>query len=547
MSDKFSKKNINCLLVQTLFPTHSFWNYKDVCSLIGAKYPAAPLGLITVAALLPQNWNFKLVDENLDSLSDEDLNWADLIVTGGMLPQQQRIIELINRAKEKNIPVAVGGPDPTSQPHLYEDANYLVLNEGEITIPQFLNDFENGIENGTYSTNDLADMTQSPVPRFDLLDFSGYLHVGIQFCRGCPFNCEFCDIIELYGRKPRTKNPEQIIAELQKLYDLGYRGHVDFVDDNFIGNKRNVKKVLPLIKEWSIKHKYPFYFSTEASINLADDEALLEMMKELDFKYVFIGIETPEDEILINTQKKQNVNKPLDETIAKIYQYGMAVNAGFIMGFDEETSSSADKMIHAIESAGISMAMLGLLYALPNTQLTRRLKKENRLFKEGNDLSEGENNVDQSTSGLNFLTNRPRVEILSDFAKVIHDIYLPDKYFKRVEYTCINLKPSNVHNPGLKRVLKLAKGFFRVCYRVGLNKDYGKYFWRTFFKVLFKNPSAIEAAVNISSMYIHFHKQSNFVLQLTKEKVDALNKFGEEKYNEMMTKTKSPEDKLPVS
>ena len=305
------EKGTKCLIVQTEFSALSFWNYVDVCKIAGAKYPAAPLSLLTVAALLPKQWEIKLVDANVEPLMVEHFKWADIVCIGGMLPQQQSMIALIDKVHQYGCPVVVGGPDPSSQPHLYQSADYLVQGEGEVTIPMFIEDLEKGCGSGEYKSDERADMTKAVVPRFDLIRFKNYIQVGIQYSRGCPFNCEFCDIIELYGRESRTKTPTQVIKELQTLFDLGYRGHVDFVDDNFIGNKKNVKKVLPVIKEWSKAKKYPFYFSTESSINLADDENLLQMMKDVDFRYVFVGIETPEEEILKLTNKKTDLFKDL--------------------------------------------------------------------------------------------------------------------------------------------------------------------------------------------------------------------------------------------
>ncbi|MFC2170885.1 B12-binding domain-containing radical SAM protein [Calditrichota bacterium] len=237
------KKDTKCLIVQSEFSAFSFWNYTDVCKLLGAKYPAAPLGLLTVAALLPQQWQFKLVDANVEPLLDAHFEWADIVCTGGMLPQQQGIFSVIDKAHQHGCPVVVGGPDPTSQPNFYQSSDYLVLGEGEITIPMFLQDLEKGCESGEYKSAERADMTKAVIPRYDLIRFSDYIQVGMQYSRGCPFNCEFCDIIELYGRKSRTKIPEQIINELQSLYDLGYRGHIDFVDDNLIGKSCPPSKI----------------------------------------------------------------------------------------------------------------------------------------------------------------------------------------------------------------------------------------------------------------------------------------------------------------
>lgn len=284
-----------CLIVQTKFSAHSFWNYQDVCNIVGAKYPAAPLGLLTLAALLPQHWKFKLIDENVELLTDEHLKWADIVCTGGMLPQQKNIISFIKRAHRLNCTVVVGGPDPTSQPDLYKEADFLVLGEGEVTIPMFLNELKKGAIKGIFISNERADMLNTVVPRYDLIRFRDYIMIGMQFVRGCPYNCEFCDIIELFGRTPRYKTTGQIIKELQCLYDLGHRGHIDFVDDNFIGHKKKAKELLSEIKKWTIEHDYPFYFSTEASINIAEDDELLQLMKDVDFRYLFLGIETPRE------------------------------------------------------------------------------------------------------------------------------------------------------------------------------------------------------------------------------------------------------------
>jgi radical SAM superfamily enzyme YgiQ (UPF0313 family) len=526
-------KGTRCLLVQSEFSMFSFWNYVDVCKLAGARYPAAPLGLMTVAALLPQQWEFKLVDANVDPLLNEHFDWADIVCIGGMLPQQQSMISVIAKAHQHGCPVVVGGPDPSSQPNLYKSADYLVHGEGETTIPMFIQDLEKGCMSGEYKSDEFADMTKAVVPRFDLIRFKDYIQVGIQYSRGCPYNCEFCDIIELYGRKSRTKTPEQIIEELQTLFDLGYRGHVDFVDDNFIGNKKNVREVLPAIKEWSEANNYPFYFSTESSINLADDEDLLRMMRDVDFRFVFIGIESPEDEVLKSTNKTINVNKSIVEAVGKIYSYGMIVNAGFIIGFDNESDQTAENIIRCIQDSGICMAMLGKLYALPKTQLTRRLKRERRLFEDGSTQRDTNTEIDQMTSGLNFITARPRLDILKDYVNVMKYIYDPQHYYERAIHAGLMVKCVNKYRPGVVRMLKKAKSFFKLCGKVGFNKTTGWLYWKTLLTVTFKNPRAIEAAVNLAAMFIHFHKQSKFIIDLTSKEIESIESCGEEKYNQL--------------
>jgi len=529
---KLLQKRTRCLLIHPKFSPLSFWNFVDVCKIVGAKYQAAPLGLMTVAALLPQDWEIKLIDTNVEPLLDEHFEWADLVFTGGMLPQQIGILDIINLSHQKHKPVVVGGPDPTSQPHLYRSADFLVLGEGEITIPMLLNDLAKGCKSGEYISPDFADMTEAVVPRFDLIKFDNYIHLNIQSTRGCPFNCEYCDIIELYGRKPRTKNPEQIIKELQALYDLNYRGHIDIVDDNFIGNKKNVKETLRAMKGWSKKNNYPFYYGIETSINLADDEELLQMMRDVDFRLVFIGIETPEDEVLEKANKKINMNRSVVEATKKISSYGMVVNAGFIIGFDNENGQSSKRMIGCIQDSGICTAMLGLMYALPNTMLTKRLQREGRLFEEFSIFTDNKTQIDQASSGLNFITARPRIDILRDFVDVLSYIYKPEHYYERIIRTCLNLKVTNKYKHNFKKTFKNLRSFSRIVRQVGFNGVTGKLFWKMFFTVLFKNPKAIEWGISLTAMFIHFYKHSNFIVDLTNKQIDYIDKYGEDVYNQ---------------
>ncbi len=522
-----------CLLVQTRFSAYSFWNYRAVCEIVGAKYPAAPLGLLTVAALLPQDWSFRLIDENVEPLLDEHLEWADLVCTGGMLPQQRSMLELIARAQKLGRKVVVGGADPTSQPDLYKSADFLVLGEGEVTIPLFLADLRRGATRGIYASDERADMLQAVVPRYDLIRFRDYVMIGAQFIRGCPFNCEFCDVIELFGRVPRYKTTEQVSKELQSLYDLGYRGHIDFVDDNFIGNKRQVKELLRAIKEWSIERKYPFYFTTEASINLAEDDELLQLMKDVDFRYVFLGIETPENQTLALQRKRQNVNKSVTQAVRKIMSYGIVCNGGFIIGFDSDSPNIAENMIACIQDSGIGMAMLGLLYALPNTQFVRRLESEGRMFRHTS-RSLAETDIDQSTSGLNFVTKIPRARIMRDFVRILEYIYAPANYYRRVVYNGLHLRPAYKHTPSLGKWLVYLRSFFRVCRQAGFNKETGYLYWKMLLIVLFRNPRGLEAAVNLAAMFIHFRQQQAFVVRQMNGLIQDVEIEGEEAFYERM-------------
>jgi radical SAM superfamily enzyme YgiQ (UPF0313 family) len=521
------EKGIKCLIVQSIFSKFSYLNYIDVCKIAGAKYPVTPLGLMTVAALFPRQWKYKLVDENVEPLLDEHFEWADLVCTGSMLCQQEGTLKVIDKAHKYGCPVVVGGPDPTSQPNLYQSADFLLCGEGETTIPLLINDFEKGCRSGEYHSTEMADMAQAVVPRFDLIRPKNYLLAGIQYSRGCPYNCEFCDVIELYGRKPRTKTADQIIRELQYLYELGHRAHIFFVDDNFIGNKKEAKELLAAIREWSKTNHYPFYFGTQAPITIADDEELLKMMKDVDFRFVNIGIETPENEILELSQKKQNINRPIIENIKKINSYGMIVDSGFIIGFDKENDRTADKIIHCVQDSGICMAMIGTLYALPNTQLAKRLEREGRLFEKGETTTNDAIEIDQMSSGLNFITTRPRVDILKDFLHIIEYVYDPDHYYERATRTSLHLKPALKYRPGMAGILKNAYIFLKVCFIVGFNKTTGWLYWKLLVKVLFRNPRAFESAVTLAALFVHFFKQSRFIIDRTKKKIGYIESFDE--------------------
>ena len=527
-------KQTRCLLAQPGFSSNGFFNYSDVARFIGARYSAAPLGLMTVAALLPQHWAFRLVDENVRPLTDADLEWADIVLTGSMLTQQKGILRVIKRAHGQGKPVAVGGPDPTSQPRVYKEADFLVLGEGEVTIPPFIEDIGKGVTSGIYQSDLRADMTEAVVPRFDLVRFADYMRVGMQFSRGCPFSCEFCDIIELFGRRPRTKTPDHILVELQTLYDLGYRGHVDFVDDNFIGNKSKVIEVLQAIGAWSKQHGCPFYFSTEASINLANEEKLLHLMQENDFRYVFVGIESPDEDVLTEMHKVQNKRISVVDAVRTLSAHGMIVNGGFILGFDSETEHTADNMIDLIRDTGICSALVSTLTALPKTQLSRRLKREGRLFAGGLMVMGPEVDVDQTTGGLNFATVRPRAAILRDQAKVFRQIYHPARYYERVLRTATHLEPSHRYRPDLARALELAWGFLRVSIKAGLDWRTGLLYWKTLFKVLARNPRAAEAVVSMAALYVHYSSQSAFVIRTLEDRIAYVESYGEENYDQSM-------------
>ena len=501
------------LMIYPQFVPNSFWNYTETCELVGAKYPAAPLGLITVAAMLPKHWDIRLVNRNTEFLTDADLDWADLVMTGGMLNQQPDAIHLIDLAHLHGKPVCVGGPDVSSSPHLYAGADFQVIGEAEHIIEQFIAAWEGGERKGVFVAEKFKiDVTQSPMPRYDLIKFDHYLFIGVQYSRGCPFTCEFCDIIELYGRVPRTKTNDQILAELQALYDHGYRGHVDFVDDNFIGNKKNLRTLLPRLKEWLEVRDYPLEFSTEASINIADDDELLQAMKDANFFAIFVGIESPDPETLVQMKKKQNTRRNIAECIHKIYGYGMFVTAGFIVGFDNEKASMGQAMADFIDEASIPVCMVGLLYALPGTQLTRRLAKEGRLH-EGHDLMNVEQSGDQCTLGCNFDTMRPLREILADYKAVLGQVYSPAAYARRLSRLAAMLDRSDRRRELPDGdVRKRIGGIDSVHQIMRAVPEVREPFWKTFVEVAKTNPGALRYIVMLMALYMHLGPFSRRVI-----------------------------------
>ena len=522
-------EKIRCLLIQPEFPLGSFWNYKESVESIGAKTPNMPLGLITVAAILPQHWEFRLVDLNCETLSEADWQWAELVGMGGMLPQQPSLLAMIREAKGRGKFVVIGGSDPSSQAELYTEADARVLDEGEITIPLWIESWRAGKADGIFRSAEKPDMTISPVPRYDLLNINYYNQMALQISRGCPFNCEFCDIIELFGRKPRIKNAEQVIRELEAIKARGYRGSVDIVDDNFIGNKRYIRQtILPAMKKWNRRRLRPFFFATEASMNLADDVPMMKEMAMAGFRIIFTGIETPDPELLLKTQKSQNTVRPIQERLRRMMECGLMPTAGFIIGFDGEKPGMDRAIIDCIENGPVTIAMTGLLVALPNTQLTRRLKKEGRLLSfDGRPIAEGTKNetadlskttfvvADQTTAGLNFITTRDRFEILKEFRNVVDTIYSPKVYMDRVlrQVSLIKLKPRRLPHPWeLKRDLR---GLFVVSWKMSRNPELRWLYWRNFVRAAILGSNAFDLAMRLMGMYLHFSKQRLHILAST--------------------------------
>jgi radical SAM superfamily enzyme YgiQ (UPF0313 family) len=516
-----NKNNVKVLMVFPRFSTNTFWNYWETCAVAGRKYSAAPLGLVTVAALLPEEWAVQLVDCNIEELSDDAINWADMVMIGAMLPQQPHTKQVIARVHTHNKPVVLGGPDVTCSPSVYEEVEFRILGEVEEIMTDFLAAWDRGDRHGTFVAETFPDLRTSPLPRFDLLKLQHYMHVGVQFTRGCPFSCEFCNVIELNGRIPRFKTGEQMLRELDTLHSLGYRGHVDFVDDNLIGNPKIVRPFLEALCSWSESRGHPFTFSAEASLNLADSQELLSLMRRSGFFAVFIGIETPDTRTLLSVNKRQNAGRDIAESLHRIYEAGIFVNAGFIIGFDSETDSVAQEMIQCIEETAVPVCMVGLLYALPNTQLSRRLQEEERLHAGAGRLAIDD--ADQCTSGLNFDTLRPRSEILQDYRAVLGAIYHPVSFFGRVSRLVQVLKPrpdslANV----MPHLWRNIRSFLRISWQLGYrDRAVRGPYWRTLVGTLRHNPPAFKTAVSLAALYLHLRSFAGFMDARLGEQIEA--------------------------
>ncbi|WP_373479075.1 B12-binding domain-containing radical SAM protein [Geminocystis sp.] len=480
---------MKALLLYPQFP-QSFWSYDRAMEMAGLKSVIPPLGIITVAALLPQDWEIKFFDRNVSLETDAHWQWCDIVILSAMLVQKPDFHYLIKKAVEWGKKVAVGGPYPTSVPDdaLNSGANYLILDEGEMTVPKFLEALNQGQTEGIFRSMDKPDVTISPMPRFDLLQMNAYFMMAIQFSRGCPFNCEFCDIISLYGRKPRTKNPSQALAELQTLYDLGWRGSVFIVDDNFIGNQRNVKVFLRELIPWVKQHNYPFTFLTEASVNLAEDDELLQLMTQARFYGVFLGIETPDQDSLHVTKKVQNTRNSLVEACDKINQAGLLIYAGFILGFDGERKGAGDRIQAFVAETNIPQPMLGILQALPNTALWTRLQEENRLIENMSNTAMGDQNA-----LMNFIPTRAIAEIAKEYVEGFWMLYEPTTYLHRCFQQCLNINVKTGWQQTKKLPLNVGlRVISNLIWHQGIcRQEIRGQFWQQLGTILWKKPQVL--------------------------------------------------------
>jgi radical SAM superfamily enzyme YgiQ (UPF0313 family) len=487
---------LKILLVYPRYPD-TFWSFRHALRIISKKAAFPPLGLLTIASMLPREWDKKLVDMNATTLTDKDIKRADYVFISAMVVQRASTKEVIKRCRKFGTKIVVGGPLFTSESENYQDVDHLVLNEAESTLPHFLEDLRNGCLQHIYTSVERPDITRTPVPMWSLIKPKMYTTMSIQYSRGCPFDCEFCDIIVLNGNRPRTKTREQFIAELDALYKRGWRETVFIVDDNFIGNKRKLKEeILPALINWQKINKYPFGFLTEASINLADDEDLMKSMVEAGFETVFVGIETTCEESLVECNKQQNRNRDLIASIKKIQNYGMQVHGGFILGFDNDPDSIFKSQLNFIQKSGIVTAMVGLLNAPRGTRLYQRLKKENRLIDDG--LT-----GDNTDCSMNFVPKMGREKLINGYRQVVTSIYSSKQYYHRVKTFLKEYKPRRRKSIAQLRFWHV-RGLLRSMWALGVLDRDRWYYWRFFFSTLLKNPRSFPMSMALAVYGFHF-------------------------------------------
>lgn len=485
---------MNVLLIYPEFPD-TFWSFKHALKFIRKRAALPPLGLVTLGAMLPEDWSARLVDTNVTKLTEKDLAWADCAFISAMVVQRESARQIIGRCKEEGLRVVAGGPLFASEYEAFDDVDHFVLNEAELTLPLFLSDLERDLAKRVYKTSRFCDVRNTPVPMWELLDLKRYASMSIQFSRGCPFDCEFCNVTALFGHRPRIKTAAQIVAELDGLYNLGWRGQIFFVDDNFIGNKKYLKtQLLPALIKWR-KGKKGVPFFTEASVNLADDKVLIEMMVAAGFDSVFIGIETTDEQCLAECNKTQNKNRDLIGDVKRLQQAGLQVQGGFIVGFDGDSPSVFQQQIDFIQKSGIVTAMVGLLQAPPGTRLYERMKQEGRLMGElSGDNVDGTTNIIPSM-GLNTLRE--------GYGRIMRYIYSDKYYYQRVKTFLQEYKAPEIRLPmDFQRFLAL----FRTNIRLGVFGKERCQYWKLLIWTVFRRPELFSLAITSAIQGHHFRK-----------------------------------------
>jgi len=485
------------LFVYPLYPD-TFWSFKHALKLVSIKAAFPPLGALTVASMLPATWEKRLVDMNISALTDSDIKWADYVFISAMVVQKASTLDVIKRCNGLGVKIVAGGPLFTTEPEEFVGVNHFILNEAEVTLPPFLADLAAGHPQKTYASDVHPDITSTPVPMWSLINMKKYSSMNLQYSRGCPFNCEFCDITFLDGRIPRTKSKTQVLAELDSLYNTGWRGDLFFVDDNFIGNKNKLKQeTLPAIIGWMQAKKYPFTLLTEVSVNLADDEELMSLMNKAGFNKVFVGIETPNEASLSECDKNQNISRDLIATVKTLQNRGFEVMAGFIVGFDQDPISIFKTQINFIQKSGIVTAMVGLLNAPRGTRLYQRLKKENRLVS----TSTGDN----TDFSLNFVPKMNKETLINGYKEILNTIYKPNNYYARVHTLLKEYTPKarswNLHSSRWN-----LQGLFKSLWFMGIREPGRWQYWRLMISTMFRRPKSLPLFITLSIYGYHFRR-----------------------------------------
>jgi radical SAM superfamily enzyme YgiQ (UPF0313 family) len=485
------------LLINPEFPD-TYWSFRHALPFEGKRSAFPPLGLLTVSALLPQSWERRLVDMDVRSLKTSDIDWADMVFVTAMLVQKDSMKAVVKRCKARGKRVVIGGPYITTTIEDLPEADHIFLGEAETTLPQFIADLARGEAKRSYEAAERPSLAETPIPHFQLAELKRYSAMPVQYSRGCPFNCEFCDIIEIYGRVPRTKSNQQVLAEFDTLKALGWRGTVFIVDDNFIGNKKNVRQLLPDLVRWQKREGYPFSLLTEASVNLADDPHLLADMREAGFRRVFLGIETPVEESLKEAQKSQNRGN-LVEAVKRIQGYGIEVMGGFIVGFDNDPEDIFERQIDFIRQSAIPLAMVGMLNALPDTQLWKRLEREGRLL--------GEASGNNTVATLNFIPKMDEAKLIAGYQTIMRTIYNSREYYERA-LDSLRRTTQGLCEPNHFNFLTGAAAFARVAVKLGVFDRERKEFWRFFRQAVAQHRDRMAETMRLAAMGYHFRKLS---------------------------------------
>jgi radical SAM superfamily enzyme YgiQ (UPF0313 family) len=498
---------MNVLLLHPLAPD-SFWGFQNFVKFLPYKTTFPCLGLLTVAAMLPKEWSLKMVDLNVGPLTEEHLAWADMAFVSAMSIQSRSADEVIGRCRAAGIKVCAGGVYFTTEPERHRQADHLFLGEVEETVPLFLEDLAKNQAKPIYRSKRFPDLALSPVPRWDLIDLSHYSILGLQISRGCPFQCDFCQVTVLEGRRPRHKSVSQVLLELEAIFQNGWRGMLMFVDDNFIGHRRKAREILEALISWQVRHRYPFNFFTQASVDLADHPQLLGLMRQAGFTHIFLGVETPEIASLAECHKQQNQNRDLVAAVRTLYDHGMEVYGGFIIGFDADTPQIFETQARFIEAAAIPSACIGMLAAPPGTPLYRRLQAEGRL------LGRTSGDSIMNLAGLNITPKMGRDQLLDGYRQLITRLYEPEPFYRRALNFFARFRAHQYQSfktPTVREVL----AFFRILWELGLNQPDRLAFWYFLFQVLTRHPKLFPMAVNLAGAGHHYRVLGRRFLQQT--------------------------------